>query len=281
MPGRLKVVVTGATGLIGSRVADSLSHAHDVWALSRRPMAAGPAAVRWVTADLTSPELPAGLPPAADVVVHLAQSEHYREFPQQSLDVFGVNLASTARLLDWSRRAGVRQFILASSGAVAGAAAESSYYGVSKKSAEMLAACYRECFGVLVVRFYFVYGPGQRRSMLVPRLIESVRSGQAIPLAGADGARVNPVYVDDAAGAVVRAIEKEMTGLVNVAGPQELTIRSMCDVLADRIGRPARFEVNADQPAPNLLGDIARMRQELLSPAWRFADGVARVLDAW
>ncbi len=278
---RLKVVVTGATGLIGSRVAATLSDAHDVWAVSRRPVVVEKTGIQWVAADLTSPELPSGLPTSADVVVHLAQSEHFRDFPDQSLDVFGVNVASTARLLDWSRRAGVRQFILASSGAVANAAADHSYYVASKRSAEMLAECYADAFGVLIIRFYFVYGPGQRRSMLVPRLVEAVRTGAAIALAGEDGARVNPAYVDDAAGAVVRAIESNVTGPVNVAGPEELTIRTMADVLAQKVGRPARFVVNSAQPAPNLLGDIARMQQQLIRPTWTFAQGVQKVIDAW
>ena len=177
----------------------TLSASHEVWAVARKPLSPSPhPSITWLQWDLNHPALPPELPAAADVVVHLAQSEHYRDFPAQAMDVFNVNVASTAMLLDWSRRAGVSQFILASSGGVGGAQRSHSYYLASKQSAESLSAGYAALFQVLVTRFFFVYGSGQKRGMLVPRLIDAVQSGDRIPLDGADGPRLNPVHVDDA-----------------------------------------------------------------------------------
>jgi UDP-glucose 4-epimerase len=274
--GRLRIVVTGATGLVGRQVATLLSADHDVWAVTRRP-AFESTAIRTVIGDLAAPALPAGLPESADTIIHLAQSEHFRTFPEGAPDVFAVNVASTARLLDWAQRAGVRHFILASSGAVDHGASPASFYVASKKSAELLAQSYASALSVLVIRFFFVYGPGQRRSMLVPRLIDHVRSGTAISLAGGDGPRFNPVFVDDAARALVAAVQHQTAGLINIAGPDVLTVRAMADAIAASVGHAPRFD-ESPLAAEDLVGDISRMCAELVPPAFTFAQGVQRML---
>lgn len=264
----MRIVITGATGLVGRTLIPLLRDRHEIIAWSRD------------RADLAAPELPRDFPATADVVVHLAQSPHYRDFPARALDIFNVNVASTARLLDWSRTAGVRQFILASSGAVGNAGAAGSYYVASKQSAELLAESYTSCFGVLVVRLFFVYGHGQKASMLVPRLIDTIRTGGSVALAGHDGPRLNPVHVDDAAEALMRAVELGTTGRVDVAGPEALTIRAMSDCIAARVGRTPRFAVDAAQQPQDLLGDISRMSMVLGPPRLSFAEGVERMVSA-
>lgn len=261
----MKVVVTGATGLVGRTLIPLLHDRHEVCAIGR---------------DLAAPELPRGLPATADVVVHLAQSPHYRDFPAHALDIFNVNVASTARLLDWSRTAGVRHFILASTGAVGSAGAPASYYVASKQSAELLATSYDACFGVLIVRFFFVYGHGQRASMLVPRLIDTIRTDGSVSLAGTDGPRLNPVHVDDAAQALMKAMELAITGQINVAGPEVLTIRAMSECIAARAGRTPRFASDGGQTAQDVVGDISRMRELLGPPRLSFADGIDRMMSA-
>src|SRR5687767_3119548 len=98
----MHVVITGAGGLVGSRLLDLLAGQHEVCAITRSADRADRHGVHWLRADLAADSLPPGLPTRADAVIHLAQSPHYRDFPEGALDVFNVNVASTARLLDWS-----------------------------------------------------------------------------------------------------------------------------------------------------------------------------------
>jgi UDP-glucose 4-epimerase len=233
--------------------------------------------VTWVPGDLRASTLPAGLPSRADVVVHLAQSPHYRAFPAGALDVFDVNVGSTARLLDWSRRAGVQQFILASSGGVSGGQPQ-SFYLASKASAEALAESYARVFGVLALRFFFVYGPGQKPTMLVPRLIDAIRGHRAVPLSGHDGPRLNPIHVDDAVRAIETAIERRTVGRIDIAGPEVLTVRQMCESIAARLGRAAEYACNLDEAPADLIGDITIMRADLERPTRRFDEGVAGMI---
>jgi UDP-glucose 4-epimerase len=276
----MNVVITGSSGLIGSGLSAELARrGHQVWAISRTPVSGLPG-VHPVVADLSVASLPAGLPDTADVVVHLAQSARHREFPAHAMDVFHVNVASTAALLDWSRRVGVRQFILASSGNVGGGHRVPSYYRASKQSAELLAASYASVFQVLATRFFFVYGRGQKRGMLVPRLVDSVQTDGRIPLAGCNGPRLNPVHVDDAVSAVARAIDVNATGVIDIAGPEVLTVRAMAETIAQHMGRTAHFDFDASATAEDLVGDITDMSTRLVAPRRVFAEGVAELIPS-
>ena len=276
----MNVLVTGAAGMIGAHLLSELSasHVHNVWAVTRAATHHSPRErVQWCPLDLTAASWDA-LPSGADVVVHLAQSPHYRSFPEHALDVFDVNVASTARLLDWARAAGVRQFILASSGGVAQAPAGSmSHYLASKHCAELLAQSYSRFFDVLMLRFFFVYGAGQKPWMLVPRLVRAIESDGEISLAGADGPRLNPVYVDDAVHAIARAIDIGAKGTIDIAGPEVLTVRAIGDTLGAQLGRRARYACDLAATPQDLIGDVAVMSSRLAPPRRSFNEGVAEM----
>jgi nucleoside-diphosphate-sugar epimerase len=276
----MNVLVTGAAGMIGAHLLGELStsYAHNVWAVTRAVTDHSPReGLQWCSLDLTASSWDA-LPSRADVVVHLAQSPHYRSFPEHALDVFDVNVASTARLLDWAREAGVRQFILASSGGVSQApVGPVSHYLASKQCAELLAQSYSGFFDVLILRFFFVYGAGQKPWMLVPRLAHTIESDGAISLAGADGPRLNPVYVGDAVHAIERAIEIGVHGTIDIAGPEVLTVRAIGDTIAARLGRRARYACDVDIAPQDLIGDVNMMSSRLVPPRRSFSEGIAEM----
>ena len=197
------------------------------------------------------------------------------------MDVFNVNVASTARLLDWSRRAGVSQFILASSGGVGGAQRSHSYYLASKRSAEALPAGYAALFQR--ARYAVLFRLRQRP--------EARDAGAAADRCGAlwrpdsacrrrQPAFFNPVHVDDAVNAVVRAIELNAAGTVDVAGPEVLTVRAMADTVARLMGRDAEFDCDASATPEDVIGDISAMSRELTAPRRSFAEGVAELVPS-
>lgn len=282
-----RIVVTGATGLIGTHLIGSLTNRSRVWALARagHPESAGH--VTWVAQDLARSLEVTSLPAEADAVVHLAQSPHFREFPAGAADVFEVNVGSTARLLDWAVRARVRTFILASSGGVYGAdertfheddplplAGTLGHYLATRTAAEGLARSYSAHFNVVVLRFFFVYGPGQRADMLVPRLVASVKAGRVVTLRGPDGLRFNPTHARDAAAAVESALSLASSETVNVAGPRVLSLREAVEAIGSAVGRSPAFEVVPSNRSEDIVGDIGKMRRLLRAPEVSFEEGV-------
>jgi UDP-glucose 4-epimerase len=130
---------------------------------------------------------------------------------------------------------------------------------------------------VATLRFFFIYGPGQR-NMLIPGLAAKLRDGEPIPLAGDKGIRINPIYVDDAAAAIGGALALERSGLFNVAGPEIVSIGEIAAMMASELQVQPTFTHGPAQS--DLVADIQRMRQHLSAPEVGPVDGLRRLLAA-
>jgi UDP-glucose 4-epimerase len=283
----MRVLVTGATGSIGSRLLRRLAPANEVYALSRR---GGPEleGVEWIQQDLSQPLDPAELPAEIDAVAHLAQSERYRDFPDGAMDLFAVNVQSTAALLEYARGARARAFVLASTG---GAYAHSQEpvgedaplsmtlpYFRSKRMAELLVENYSGELGGGILRFFFAYGPGGK--LLVARLAAKILAGEEIVIEGDPGMAINPIYVDDAAAAVEAALALPEQATVNVAGDEVVRIRELVERLAQAIGREARIGSGGESPG-DLVADTSLMRSLLgVRPAVDLDRGLLAVAES-
>ena len=64
-----------------------------------------------VVFDLSSDWKIRELPTNIDVINHLAQSDKFRDFLAGAPDIFQVNINSTAMLLDYIQKSGVKNFI--------------------------------------------------------------------------------------------------------------------------------------------------------------------------
>jgi nucleoside-diphosphate-sugar epimerase len=296
----MRIVVTGAGGFIGRRVIRRLiAEAHHVTAIVH------PDSVARVQTDLPSSEIhllpldlqhldPALLPVGADALITLGQARAFREFPAKAEEIFAVNVVANLRLLQWAIGARVPQVVHASSGGIYGGRRKETFhesdlvavdsplgfYLGTKLCAEIVLQNYRHHFqSTVILRPFFVYGPGQRRDMFIARLIDSVRSGSPIRLQGPNGLRVNPVYVDDAADAFVSALGLTGYHLINVGGPDVLTLREICDAIGGAVGKLPVFEHQPGEPV-DYVGDILQASAKLRCIRTSFAEGLERTVNA-
>ena len=287
----MRVLVTGAGGFVGSRLIRHLAGRHDVYALARRPPPPALADLaQWIEQDLCAFDAGA-LPDRVDGIVHLAQSERYREFPDGAADVFAVNVASTFSMLEYALRADARAFVLASTGGVYGyrdhpiselrdEPRPSTFYFRSKRSAELLAEAYADQFPVVVLRPFFVYGAGQRR-MLISSLIDKVTAGEPVVVDGDPGLSINPIHVDDAVRSFEPALELGRSATVNVAGAERVTITDLVRLIGDVAGVTPAISHNAAQPAGDLVAEIGRLRELLrVVPEISLAAGLREAMSA-
>jgi nucleoside-diphosphate-sugar epimerase len=281
----VKVLLTGATGFLGKALLRRLTERGEVVAL-HRPGTNPPEfeRVRWVAQDLASP-LSAELPDRIDAVLHIAQSRRYREFPDGAVDVMEVNAMATTRLLDYCRRSGGSVFVYASSGAVnapgdqpvteADIPAPANLYAISKHTGEQIVEQFRPLMRAHSLRYFFIYGPGQR-GMMMPGIIDRIASGLEVQLAGEHGIRLNPIYVEDAADATVAALDLPESATVNIAGPEAITIRRIADIAAAALGTESRFAYGA--PQPDLVASTERMNALLVAPTTTPVDGLRSMI---
>ena len=280
------VVVTGGTGLLGSEIVDQLvSVGNDVVCLGRsRPQRRE---VEWIDIDLSRPFDVGRLPSQADAVVYLAQSENFRDFPRGGREVFAINVAAPSYLLDWSAGAKVSSFVLASSGGVYGGGTELpldedtavrldgplAHYISSKRAAELLSEPYSAQFSVASLRYFFIYGPQQKETMLMRRLVGNVKARRPLTLQGENGMMFNPVHVSDAAEATIAATRKNLSGIFNIAGPDLTSIREVGELAGALTGAPPVFVQGEGKPN-HLVANIDKMKNSLAIPKMGIRKGI-------
>jgi nucleoside-diphosphate-sugar epimerase len=290
----MRVLVTGATGFLGSRLMARLAGAHEVWGVARHSPAGEIARVRWLRQDLAAEAWDVALPPRIDAIVHLAQSPLFRNFPESAAEVYAVAAGATMRLLDWGLRAGARHFVLASTGGLYGSSdkpvresdplpemrSQLGFYFAAKRTSELLVAQYAGELSTTILRYFFVYGSGQAPQMLMPRLVDSIRKGRPVYLHGEEGIRINPIHVDDAVRAIERCLALAESRVFNIAGPQVATLREIALAIGRLTGAEPVFTVDNTVSPNHLVADIQRMSSALGAPKVGIEAGLAELCGA-
>jgi nucleoside-diphosphate-sugar epimerase len=219
------IVVTGAAGFLGGHLVRAfVVRGWTVRALVRNPDAVAlPPGVRVGRLDLPDVVDDASLA-GADAVVHSAWA--IREIdPARAAH---QNIEGTKRLLEASRRAGVKAFVFVSS--VAAAPDAPNEYARTKHTAEKLLDPARD----LVVRPGTILARGGGGIFGLMR--DLMQKLHVVPLFGGGRQLLQTVHVDDVCEAVARAIERGVSGAINVAEPAPLSFREVLRMTAKRAG---------------------------------------------
>lgn len=290
-----KCLLTGVTGLVGSSLAQDLSRDHEVYGIVRKKPEDSKClhGIRPLICDLSNPSFADSLPEQMDYVVHLAQSDHFRDFPEGVINVFDVNTTSCLRLLDYARKAKVKTFVLASTGGVYDwrdfwptqhspiiSDKPLGFYFTSRMCAELLAENYAPYMNIVILRFFFIYGPGQKKGMLIPRLVQSVNEGKPISLHGQEGLRLNPIYVSDAVNTIRQSFSVQTSGRFDVAGAEVLSLREIGHIIGRQLNKEPKFEMSFDKEPKDVIGDCQKMSQLLGAPKVSFEEGLAKYIQA-
>jgi nucleoside-diphosphate-sugar epimerase len=285
----MNILVTGATGFIGARLVRRLMTEHEVFCLTRSSgILPQHARVHVVEQDLAVPLDHALLPSTMDVIVHLAQSRQFRKFPDQALDIFRVNTDSTLQLLEYGRRARIKTFVFASSGGVYGYQPKPvletdppeiiNFYLASKYSAECLVKSYGDYFSTVTLRYFFVYGEGQR-NMFMPSLVERVLQGTPVVIAGKTGVSMNPVHAADAVEATARAIQIEGQETINVAGPEVTTVFDLAELIGRLTRKKPVYQFEPGRGPMAMVANIEKMKFKLgVVPKVSLQEGLGRLI---
>jgi nucleoside-diphosphate-sugar epimerase len=151
------------------------------------------------------------------------------------------------------------------------------FYATTKLAGERALEQFRSVLLAHAVRPFFIYGPNQPM-MMMRGLLTRVRDHQEVTLAGPDGIRINPVYVDDAAKAVIATLDLEESHTLNLAGPDVVSIREIAELAGGLVNETPSF--NVGDPQLDLVASIERQSELLGPPSTGFQEGLRRTVAA-
>jgi nucleoside-diphosphate-sugar epimerase len=281
-----RVLLTGATGLIGSRaIAPLLQAGYEVHALARNPPpradgGAGGSALHWHAVDLLDPsathDAVRGI--GADALLHFAwYAEHGRFWTApENLAWAGATLGLVREFAE----SGGARAVLAGSCAeyqwgIDEACSEAgtplrpaTLYGMAKHATQLVASAYaqNEGFQLAWGRIFLCYGPGEDERRLVPSVIQALLAGREARVS--DGMQWRDLmYTDDLARAFVALLQSTVQGAVNIASGEGVRLADVIALIAAEVGRPELVRLGAlprrGGDPERLLADVARLREEV------------------
>jgi dTDP-4-dehydrorhamnose reductase len=272
-----RILITGAGGLVGGRLAAVLAARFDVVAARHR--SASPAGLPSVPLDLLAPgDLERAWDQARpDAVVHAAALAEPDACERDPVLAGRLNVDATAQVARACHRAGARLVVFSTDLVFPGdrggltedhPPAPLQVYGRTKLEAERLALA--ECPGAAVARLALIVGAGHgRRGTASEAVAWALGQGRRLRLY-TDQHRT-PIDPDSLADAVARLLERPLSGLVHLGGRERVSRHELGRRVAEGLGLDARLlepVTSADHPPaaprpPDVSLDSARAHREL------------------
>ena len=240
----MKILVTGASGFIGSRTARRLADAgHDLRLLLRstsKTHRLDGLKYERATGDITDKASLQAAAGGVDAVVHLACISAWSEIRGAGTAKLNeISVGGTRNVLEAAQGAGVKRVVYCSSVAAVNASERPEVfdekskfyperphltYSVAKREAERVVASFAGKLDVVTVLPAEVYGPGDDAFVTAGNVRDVLTSWPTLACRGG----TSVVHVDDVADGIVRALERGRAGERYILGGDNLSVVDLC-----------------------------------------------------
>ena len=255
----MKVLVTGASGFVGTTLIPKLLNAgYSVAALIRKELLKSDSKIDTFLIDDLNDKVDFNYPlKHIDVVVHLAAKVHVMTEKHSDLlaEYRLINVASTLNLASQAASMGVKRFIFVSSVKVNGELTEKDMtfraddipnpldpYGISKRVAEakLLQLSKETGMEVVIIRPPLVYGPGVKANFL--SMIKMLDKGIPLPFGNVSNKR-SLVFIDNLVDLLLRVVDhpKAAGQIFLVSDDHDVSTTTLLKAMSSALGKKAKL----------------------------------------
>lgn len=308
----MRILVTGGAGFIGSHVCHRLlTDGHDVVVIDdfndyydpgikRANVAAFQDSIHVEEGDIRDKNRVHSLISGGnfDTIIHIAARAGVRPSVQDPQLYIDTNITGTHHLLEAAKQQNVKRFIFASSSSVYGLAKKVPFsedlplpqtlspYAATKLAGEHLCGNYSHLFGLraICLRFFTVYGPGQRPDLAIHKFTDAIYHNRPIPQYGDGSTRRDYTYIDDIVQGVMGAMNYNgpLFDIFNIGENQTITLTDLITEIEKALGKKAVIERLPEQQGdmPLTSADISKARSLLdYNPRTKIADGIPKFVE--
>ncbi len=308
----MHILVTGGAGFIGSNLIKAILneepetqitcidnfdpfYSADIKQLNIRDLKNNPQ-FHFLFADLTetsTQEFCDLVTDPVDVIVHIAAKAGVRPSIENPIAYQKTNVIGLQTVLDFAKLKNVKQFVFASSSSVYGIndhfpwkedeqLMPISPYAMTKLSGEMLGHVYSKIFGIrfIALRFFTVYGPGQRPDLAIHKFTKAILKGKPITMYGDGSTSRDYTYIDDIIKGILAAIKYDQSDfeIINLGNNYTVSLKELIKVIEDITGQTANIQELPEQvgDVPKTFADVSKAKSLLgYNPSTDLRDGIA------
>ena len=245
-----RVIVFGASGFLGSHVADTLTNAgYRVRLFDRSPSPYLKGNQEMIVGDIMNLEEVIEAAKGSSIVYNFAAIADIDEAHDKPIPTATINVLGNMHALEAARIAGARRFVFASSVYVY--SESGSFYRASKQAAERFTETYHERYGLNynILRYGSLYGRRADKRNGIYRMLQEAVEHHSITYKGSGEAMREYIHVEDAARMSVQILAPEFANRhMILTGQEKLRIKDVMTMISEMLPWPVELhfdEANA------------------------------------
>ena len=257
MSSEYKILITGASGFLGQRLLEALSHEFECIGVSRSGI---------VGTVFQSYDSLSCLDFNPDIIVHCAGV-----ISGTFEDMIKGNEVTTLQVCQFCKERKVKQVILISSISIYNRKENEyfNHYGLTKLHAENIATmyCTDEGISLAILRFsqlYDIEGRGRKNQAMLYSMIEEARDKKQILIYGKKDQMRNYLFIEDAIALITYAIKSKLSGVFDAVNPENNSLNEIAFLIFKSLNILPNISF-----APN-KADIKSIYIPKLSPEFNF-----------
>lgn len=245
-PSSQTVVVFGASGFLGSHVADALSAAgYRVRLFDRCPSPFLKQGQEMIVGDIMDLQQVIDAAKDADIVYNFAAIADIDEAHDKPVETAAINVLGNTHVLEAARLANVRRFVFASTVYVY--SESGSFYRASKQASERFTETYHDRYGLEynILRYGSLYGRRSDQRNGIYRMLHEAITHHSITYKGSGNAMREYIHVEDAARMSVQILAPEFANRhLILTGQEKLRIHDVMTMISEMMPWPIELHFN-------------------------------------